>query len=370
MGCSRKGTWDGSPYAPTGYLNSKLDKVIEIDPERAPFIRKAFKLYDAGLYSLKELGKKLYDEGFRARSNSNHISKTTIEGILKNPFYYGFFRNREHVFPGKHTPLVSRGLWIRVQNRLMDKNQRKGKTKLAFIYRGLLSCGECGCSITAETHKGHVYYRCSKSRGKCSQSYMREEELESQLSGMLDPIMMDVRTFELIMTSLNELYRDDKAHQDKITKSLRIKLARLKEEKKRLFRKMINDQMDDQDMYNDLREDIDNQMVEIGMQIANLTQGTHDWLEQSSNLLRVARHVKQLFLEGTNEQKQKVVETVSSNRILKDGKLGFIYKKPFDMLVKGLESTDWLRMRYDLRTFFIYNEWQCAMLGGSKHAVV
>jgi len=45
-------------YAPTGYLNNKLDKTIEIDPDRAPFVKKTFELYDSGQYSLKLLGQK------------------------------------------------------------------------------------------------------------------------------------------------------------------------------------------------------------------------------------------------------------------------------------------------------------------------
>jgi hypothetical protein len=39
--------------------------------------------------------------------------------------------------------------------------------------------------ITAEIQKGHVYYRCTKKRGNCSQPYVREEKLDQQLSSML-----------------------------------------------------------------------------------------------------------------------------------------------------------------------------------------
>ena len=97
-------------YAPTGYINNKTDKTIEVDTGRAPFVRKAFELYDGGQYSLKALTKKLYDDGFRSRTNSDHTSKTTLSQILKNPIYYGYFRSNGELFRGKHDVGLRAGL--------------------------------------------------------------------------------------------------------------------------------------------------------------------------------------------------------------------------------------------------------------------
>jgi len=90
-----------------------------------------------------------------------------------------------------------------------------------------------------------------------------------------------------------------------------------------------------------------------------LSQSSHDWLEQSSNLLELAKHAKKLFLEGAKEEKYKLLESVSSNRILTDKKVRFEYKKPFDLLVKGRERPILLQGLYDLRTFFVETGWEC-----------
>lgn len=42
---------------PQGYVNNRLDKTIELDPERAPLIRKMFDLYLTGNYTVPELKK-------------------------------------------------------------------------------------------------------------------------------------------------------------------------------------------------------------------------------------------------------------------------------------------------------------------------
>lgn len=39
--------------------------------------------------------------------------------------------------------------------------------------------------ITAEIQKGHTYYRCTKKNIVCKQPYVREEELDQQLSSLL-----------------------------------------------------------------------------------------------------------------------------------------------------------------------------------------
>jgi len=354
----RKMGWFPS-YAPTGYTNDRIDKTIEIDPDRAPFIRKAFDLYDSGHYSLKALARKLYKDGFRSRSDSDHVSKTTIVGILKNPFYYGYFRSKGSLYEGKHTSLVSKELWDRVQDRLSGKAQRKSRTRYVYTYRGFLSCSECGCSITAEKQKGHIYYRCTKSRGRCKQPYIREEKLEIELAGIFDPISIDKQTSYFIHTRLRELYQEDKAYQDRVTKSLRIKLTYLKKEKRKLFRKMVDDQIDDREMYQELKGEIDSQIVQVERKIARLSQSTHDWLEQSSNLLEMARQAKKLFLKVNRHGKRELLESVSSNRTLEDRKVHFNYKKPFDILAKGRDRSDWLPLAYDLRTFFTLNDWEC-----------
>ncbi len=352
-------------YAPTGYVNNKTDKTIEIDTGRAPFVRKAFQLYDSGQYSLEALAKKLHNDGFKSRANSHHISKTTLSQILRNPIYYGHFRSNGELFKGRHKPLVPRVLWDRVQDRLNGKTQTKGEKKHVFTYRGFLSCSECGCSITAERQKGHIYYRCTKSRGKCGQPYIREEELQIQLAGVFDPLVIDKQTSDFIHARLRELYEEDKAYQGSVTKSLRIKLANLKDEKRTLYRKMLNDDIDDREMYNELKEEIDVQIDRMEQKIAQLRQSTHDWLEQSSNLLELSRIAKKLFLGGDVAGKRKLLDSVSSNRTLNARKVHYSYQKPFNILVKGHDRTNWLPIAYELRTFFTQNKWELPVPGSA-----
>ena len=63
------------------------------------------------------------------------------------------------------------------------------KQKHAFM--GLLKCARCGCTMTAQMKKGkYVYYRCTGFKGKCGNTYIRQERLAELLSDVIKPIQI------------------------------------------------------------------------------------------------------------------------------------------------------------------------------------
>jgi len=76
--------------APLGYRNNKNTRLIEIDEEAAPFIKRAFSLMASGSYSLDMIAEKLYEEGLRSKGGYR-IGKSMLHYLLKNPIYYGAF---------------------------------------------------------------------------------------------------------------------------------------------------------------------------------------------------------------------------------------------------------------------------------------
>ncbi len=123
------------------------------------------------------------------------MKREQIAFLLSNPFYVGRFRYAGEMYDGTHTPLVSKELFEKVQKVLRERsNKNRPPENNPQAYCGLLACGECGCSITAEekvkvqqngnTHR-YVYYHCTKKRGKCSGKYLREETMDAELSNLL-----------------------------------------------------------------------------------------------------------------------------------------------------------------------------------------
>jgi site-specific DNA recombinase len=167
---------------PLGYRNNKVERTVEVDPERAPIAQRLFDLYATGKYSLLVLGNALRAEFGRA------YPKGYLERLLKNPFYIGLFLWEGKTYSGNHPPLVSRALFDRVQEVLHGRNRPKSG-KREFAFSGLLQCAYDNCAVTAEIKKSkYVYYHCTGYRGKCELPYFREEEIGNRLGEILKNI--------------------------------------------------------------------------------------------------------------------------------------------------------------------------------------
>ena len=123
------------------------------------------------------------------------LKREQIAFLLSNPFYVGRFRYGGEMYDGAHAPIITRELFDRVQKVLKARsNANRPPENNPQAYCGLLACGECGCSITAEvktktqqngnTHR-YVYYHCTKKRGKCDGAYLSETALDAELSDLL-----------------------------------------------------------------------------------------------------------------------------------------------------------------------------------------
>ena len=118
MGMSEKADQGLFPSAaPIGYKNNRATRLIEIDEERAPYIRLAFSLMASGHHSIRMLERELYDEGFRNK-NGNRVSKSAIHELLKNPIFYGAFRWDGKMYQGSHAPVITKQLFDKVQSVL------------------------------------------------------------------------------------------------------------------------------------------------------------------------------------------------------------------------------------------------------------
>lgn len=209
--------------APTGYFNERhADKKCEvgIDEERAPVIVQMFEKVAYEKWS----GPKLY-HWLRFELNFQTVGKKPLAlgnmyRILSNPFYHGIFefpKKSGNWYQGKHHPLITKELFDKVQEQLERGNIKREAHEFAFTK--LMICGACGSCISAEekykplkngTTARYVYYGCGRTRDKqCKgNTYLREEELVTQLLGIVDQI--DLNQLGVQMKFEEELKRFNK----------------------------------------------------------------------------------------------------------------------------------------------------------------
>lgn len=219
-------------------------KYIEPDTERADLVIKIFEWYAEGKNSMEMLRRKAKEEGLTNNTPlGTYLTKSQIEHILKNPFYYGEMRYRGKLYPHKYKPLISKELFEKAQEVRQNWNKKPftyaGKS---FIYRGLLSCDACGCRITFETAKGkYTYGHCTNFYKSCPNVvWVREELITSQVTKLLKGLSIS----QEVLTELVDELKNN--HQAKIEYHERT-MANLKAEYDRIenrLDKMYEDRLD------------------------------------------------------------------------------------------------------------------------------
>jgi site-specific DNA recombinase len=208
----RRGEMPG--VAPPGYINDSRTKTIIIDRRRAPIIKELFEKFATGKYSLIDMAVFLAQHGIT--TTGGKILRDKTSWILSNPFYYGHFRYAGEIHEGSHEPLISKKLFDAVQEVWRRRSRSWHDKRPVKPYTGLFRCGECGMMVTAEYktkyypstnhHATYVYYRCTKKSlsHKCFQPFVREEELDRQLSAMIQTVSLPQDWAGKIMKKLDQ----------------------------------------------------------------------------------------------------------------------------------------------------------------------
>ena len=331
--------------APLGYNNITLDdkktKVIVIDKEKAPFIEMAFKYYDSGMYSLRSLTKKLYEEGF-TNAKGNKVAKTCIERILKNKFYTGVFEYEGKIIENaKHPAIISKELFYRVQERLIDPNKVR-KHDIEFAYTGgLITCGSCGLQVTAELKRDrsgnpkYIYYHCTGNRGgNCKSKSILEEKIDMAISELTKLIVIPSDLKDAILNRLKRI------HEQKYEYS---------ETKKNAINQRINFYDKKCDAILDLyaRGDItyekwkaDNLVCQaekdkLLLQLNEINELDKQFYEKTDMLLGFTENVHEYFKKGDARQRRRILEIISEEVTYKDGELNIKLKPIFQSIVEN-----------------------------------
>ena len=164
--------------APLGYLNNWETREIDLDPVRAPIIRKGWEMLLTGAHSIAEIHRELIKLGLTNKRKSVRGTPITLAGLHKlfrNPFYCGRLHYKGQVLPGRQPAIVSEGEFELAQIVIGRLGNGAVRTREVPAFASVFSCGICGAAVVHErkTKKlattgetiTYSYYHCSGSKG-------------------------------------------------------------------------------------------------------------------------------------------------------------------------------------------------------------
>ena len=236
----------------------KEDKHLVIDETQAPMVRDLFRLYATGEYSMKQLEKHFYDQGYR-NYNGNKIAHSTMSGIISNPKYKGYyvgnkvrivdmFTKKQKFLPpeewvmfkdetGDIVPaIVSEELWDKANEVLVrrseDVKKRQGLCNHANLLTGKLYCSHCGSAYYRRESKSkdgtvNSKWVCSNKINNgadaCPSFPLYEDEIKPILFEVFSETRVDV---EALIETYAEMFKSLESDNE---------TAKLIEEQKRII---------------------------------------------------------------------------------------------------------------------------------------
>ena len=342
----RNGEWIGK--APIGYINSvneEGNKTIISDPERAHYIPKIFEMYASGNHSMKIIAREMKKLGLtNSTPLRKPVSTSQIEQILKNPFYYGQMRVKENLYQHHYEPLVTLYLFNKVQEVAKSWNKKPFRyASKPAIFRGIIKCSECGCTITPEIKKGkYVYYSCSNYHGiHKKRIYVKEEELLKPIYEVLKSIKVPDDILKWLTQELKRIHENkNRFHQENFKKLQ--KDYNLLEER---ISKMYDDKLDGfipKEQYQKKLKEYKEKQRDILIQMEEHNKADENFYITASQVLDLSNRALEIFESSEVKEKRALINLLLQNSLLSERKLLFSLRSPFYMIAKCGQIKDWL----------------------------
>ncbi|MEW6049539.1 MAG: recombinase family protein [Candidatus Zixiibacteriota bacterium] len=328
-----------SGLPPLGYLNDPVNRTIVKDPERFPLVRRMWDLLLGGAHTpprilqiaTREWG--LVTRQFKRRGGKP-LTRSALYGLFQNPFYYGGLVINGEFFQGKHAPMISLAEFNHAQRILGNSTNPRPSIRPSFAYTGLMKCGECGASVTAEQKRNrygreYVYYHCTKRKAgvACTQPVIEVKSLERQIEAFLQTVTISPRLRDWAIGRARALNEEeaqkDRAAFDGTAKRYAACARQLSELVDLRLRGLLTD------------DEYVNKKRELETERARLRELLHDndgrvtaMVKRCEEVFDFAAQASNAFRTGSPEERRAILRFTGSNLTLRDKILTIEPQKP------------------------------------------
>jgi site-specific DNA recombinase len=347
--------------AKIGYKNVRITyegrevRTVDVDPQRAPFVKMAFELYATGNYTFRELRDALTDAGLRTKGNRRYgpgpISIHSIGAMLRDRYYLGYITYDGIEYPGRHEPLIDLELYDRVQKVLYTERNAGTRERVHDHYlKGTIWCARCRRRLilrpsTSKTGRRYFYYICrGVQEAGCDLPALPLHKVEHAVTEHYNRISISERHRETLKNLATSAADDSKETTVKLRASLREQLTELDRQEDR-FLDLIGDPEWPQDKIKTRMQKV----RESKQRITHQLEGTTDDLEPGRAALHAALELlnrpRDLYNAATDEAR-KTLNKAIFNRLYLDSTnrqpttTTATLSEPFASLIHATRATD------------------------------
>ncbi len=185
----------------------------------------------------------------------------------------------------------------------------------------------------------YVYYRCTKTRGKCQEKPIREERLTELLGEPLKALRMTRERAEWLIKGMSGLLAEEKQYRAKERKKLQAEIEEIERKIGTLYEDKTAGVVD-AEFWKSKYEQYRGEQGKLKELRAGTEEESLEYMEDANVLLEVAQNIYPAYLAADGRHQRQLLEMAVWNPILRDGKLEYELTKPFEILINGIEEEE------------------------------
>lgn len=218
---------------------------------------------------------------------------------------------------------------------------RKGKNKQfskmvkhETIFKGLIKCKNCGCTVTPDPKKGkYIYLKPNRKKG-CNCRQINENVANDVVAEVLKSICISTDTLEQYVDSLKNKFNQQTKENLSVLSTLNKKLDNIKSKLSRLNDIYLDEDISKEE-YSSIKKDLQTEQVVLEQRIKSVPQNSDEVIITLECLSDVISRLYFIYQSSRIDTKRKILNLVFSNFWLNGSTLSYEIKKPFDMFIKG-----------------------------------
>ena len=210
---------------------------------------------------------------------------------------------------------------------------------------GLVTCAECGCSITPERKKGkYVYYHCTEYHRKHGASWIPEKDLEEQFASVFKGLKVPKYVANEIEQTLKESHQAKKQFHANTLTGYQTEWQKLQNRIETMYEDLVDKKRGiTEDRYNKKYKEYRAKQERIQYQINGLQQSDEEYYLTATYVLKLASKAYELFNSSEADEKKQLIKMLLQNLVLDGENLRYDLKKPYDTIFDLASRQDWLR---------------------------
>ena len=309
------------------------------DPEKSRLMKQIFERYLEPSHSIATIAKELDRMGIRSRKG-RPFSKSYVQKILNNPFYIGTNRFDGQDYPGAQTPIISKELFYKVQDKMHGKRPTRYRKHNPTL-KNIIICSNCNGLVTWQLQKGYYYGACQRKSLDCrGHKLLRQDKIEEEIMCLLERLVCpSPEVIDWVAGAMRDKNTDAIAQGEQLAASITAQIERIKRMQSHLYDdKLAGDISPYQ--FEEKNSELEQEKVGLERRLNQVDLSISNRLQQKLVLLELSQKAAQIFPKKTPEQKRLIITKLFKRITYSNGSVSVKYTNFAKAIAENVKKTN------------------------------